>query len=143
MKNVLIFLSILTVVMFAVTFWRGDLLAGIFSRDPEVIFAAADYLKAYAIDCLLTCFLFCFIGFFNGLGHTGFVMIQGILAAFLIRVPVAWYMARITGELFHIGLAVPCSTVAEIAVCFLFRRIGWTRQSYSVSMAYIWTATSS
>ncbi len=82
--------------------------------------AGFDYLRAYAIDCLFTCFLFCFIGFFNGLGHTGFVMAQGILSAFLVRVPVAWYMARTTGKLFFIGLSVPCSTVAEIAACFLF-----------------------
>lgn len=48
------------------TFFHGDLLAGIFTRDAEIILAAADYLKAYAIDCLLTSFLFCFIGYFNG-----------------------------------------------------------------------------
>ena len=106
--------------MFYLAFFHGDLLCAIFSKDAGVVAAGFEYLKAYAIDCLFTCFLFCFIGFFNGLGHTGFVMIQGILAAFLIRVPVAWYMARTTGELFHIGLAVPCSTVAEIAACFLF-----------------------
>ncbi len=71
--------TMLAVVMFAVTFWRGDLLAGVFSNDLEVIRAGADYLKAYAIDCLQTCFLFCFIGFFNGIGMTRFVMIQGVI----------------------------------------------------------------
>ena len=34
--------------------FHGDALAGIFSSDGEVVFAAADYLKAYAIDCLFT-----------------------------------------------------------------------------------------
>ena len=34
------------------TFFRGNLLAGIFAKDTEVILAAAEYLKAYAIDCL-------------------------------------------------------------------------------------------
>lgn len=43
------------------TFFHGDLLAGIFAKDKEIIMAAADYLKAYAIDCVLTSFLFCFI----------------------------------------------------------------------------------
>lgn len=106
--------------MFYLAYFHGDLLAGCFSNDAAVVAAGFDYLRAYAIDCLFTCFLFCFIGFFNGLGHTGFVMVQGILAAFFVRVPVAWYMARTTGQLFHIGLSVPCSTVAEIAACFLF-----------------------
>lgn len=114
----------LAVVMFAVTFWRGDLLSGIFANDPDVINAAADYLKAYAIDCLLTCFLFCFIGFFNGLGVTRFVMIQGIIGAFLVRIPVAFFMSRqIPVSMFHVGLATPCSTIIQVILCLIwFRR---------------------
>ena len=116
--------TLLAVVMFAVTFWRGDWLSGIFSNDAQVIFASADYLKAYAIDCLLTCFLFCFIGFFNGLGMTRFVMAQGIIGAFLVRIPVAFLMSReVPVSMFHIGLATPCSTVIQVILCLLcFRR---------------------
>ena len=106
--------------MFYAAFFHGDWLCGIFARDADVIEAGYDYLRAYGIDCLLTCFLFCFIGFFNGLGETGFVMAQGIAAAFLIRIPVAWWMSRATGRLFFIGLSVPCSTVAQILACFVF-----------------------
>lgn len=124
--------AVLSVLMFAVSFWRGDLLAGIFANDGAVIAAAAEYLKAYAIDCLLTCFLFCFIGFFNGLGLTRFVMIQGIVGAFCVRVPVSFLMSRQTPvSLFHIGLATPCSTTVQIilcAACLLYanRRFGKT-----------------
>lgn len=112
--------TVLAVVMFAVTFWRGDLMAGIFSNDPEVVRAGADYLKAYAIDCLLTCFLFCFIGFFNGIGMTRFVMLQGIIGAFLVRIPVAFLMSReVPVSMFHIGLATPCSTVIQVLMCLI------------------------
>ncbi len=110
--------AMLAVVMFAVTFWRGDLLSSVFSNDAQVIAASADYLKAYAIDCLLTCFLFCFIGFFNGLGMTRFVMIQGIVGAFLVRIPVAFLMSKeVPVSMFHIGLATPCSTVVQVILC--------------------------
>ena len=110
----------LAVVMFAVTFWYGHILSGIFANDAQVIAASADYLKAYAIDCLLTCFLFCFIGFFNGLGMTRFVMIQGIVGAFLVRIPVAFLMSReAPPSMFHIGLATPCSTVLQVALCLI------------------------
>ena len=114
------------VLMFALTFFRGDHLAGIFSNDAEAVRNAWDYLKAYAIDCLLTCFLFCFIGYFNGIQKTTFVMIQGICGAFLIRIPVAFVMQRFGGgSLFLIGLATPCSTVVQIAMCFaVFVRSG-------------------
>lgn len=104
---------------FLITFCRGDLLAGIFSNKPDTVADAWDYLKAYAIDCLLTCFLFCFIGFYNGLGKTRFVMIQGMIGAFLVRIPVAFLMQHIGhGSLFLIGLATPCSTVLQITMCF-------------------------
>ncbi len=106
--------------MFFAAFFHGDILARSFSNDPAVIRAAADYLMAYGIDCLLTCFLFCFIGFFNGMGMTTFVMIQGIAAAFLIRVPVAWFFSRQEPvSLFHIGLGIPVSTVLQIILCFI------------------------
>lgn len=107
------------IVMFFVTFFHGDLLAGIFSNKPDTVADAFDYLKAYAIDCLLTCFLFCFIGFYNGIARTKFVMIQGIVGAFLVRIPVAFLMQHIGGgSLFMIGLATPCSTVLQIILCF-------------------------
>ncbi len=112
--------SVIAILMFALNFLRGDLLAGIFSNDSSVISAAADYLKAYAIDCLLTCFLFCFIGFFNGLGMTRFVMIQGIIGAFLIRIPVAFLMSKeVPVSMFHVGLATPCSTVFQVLLCLI------------------------
>ena len=107
-------------VMFYLAFFHGDLLCGIFARDESVILAGADYLKAYAIDCLFTCFLFCFIGFYNGLGYTGFVSIQGVAAAFLVRIPVAILMRRVLGTLFGIGLGVPVATVFQILACFIF-----------------------
>lgn len=39
-------------------FFHGDILSGIFARDGEVIAASAEYLKAYAIDCLLVSVIF-------------------------------------------------------------------------------------
>lgn len=108
------------VAMFLLAFFRGDLLCGVFADDREVVAAGFDYLKAYAIDCLFTCFMFCFVGFYNGLGHTGFVMLQGILSAFLVRIPVSWFMAKTTGRLFCIGLGIPAATIVQIAACFGF-----------------------
>lgn len=106
------------VVIGSFAFFRGDLLAGLFARDRDIVLAAAEYLKAYAIDTLLTAFLFCFIGYFNGLGKTFFVMVQGIVGAFLVRIPVAFFVSRLSGvTLFHIGLATPCSTAVQIVLC--------------------------
>ena len=108
------------VAMFFLSFFHGDMLSSIFANDGEVVTASAEYLKAYAIDCLLTCFLFCFIGFFNGVEYTRFVMLQGIAGAFLVRIPVAFYMSKQSPvSLFHVGLATPCSTLLQITLCFI------------------------
>lgn len=105
------------VVLAWLSFFHGDLLAGLFARDGSVIGAAADYLRAYAIDTMLTSILFCFIGYFNGRGNTTFVMAQGIVGAFLVRIPVSLFMSRLEPvSLFRVGLATPCSTVVQIAL---------------------------
>lgn len=103
--------------MFYLAFFHGDILCSIFSSDMAVTNAAAEYLKAYGIDCLFTCFLFCLVGFYNGIGHTGFVMVQGVISAFLVRIPVSYGMSRAIGSLFSIGLAIPCSTILQIILC--------------------------
>ena len=109
------------IIMGYFTFFHGNILAGIFAKDTEIVMAAADYLKAYAIDCLLTSFLFCFIGYFNGCGSTTFVMLQGIIGAFGVRLPVSWLMSRQAEvSLFHIGLATPASTTVQIILCGIY-----------------------
>ena len=103
------------------SFFHGDLLAGLFAKDAPVIAAAAEYLKAYAIDCLLTAFLFCYIGYFNGTGATIFVMLQGIIGAFGVRLPVSWIVSRQAwATLFYIGLATPASTLVQITLCGVY-----------------------
>ncbi len=103
------------------TFFHGNLLAGIFAKDAEVITAAWEYLKAYAIDTMLVSFLFCFIGYFNGCSCTMFVMLQGIIGAFGVRLPVSYLMSRRTPvSLFGIGLATPSSTVVQIILCIAY-----------------------
>lgn len=113
-------------------FFHGDVLAGFFAEDTAVIAAAADYLKAYAIDCLLTSFLFCFIGYFNGHGQTVFVMLQGFVGAVGVRLPVAFLMSRLApGALFYLGLSTPASSVVQILLC-----AGWFwRESKRMSVS--------
>jgi len=111
---------IIGVFMFYVAFFHGDLLSSIFTTDPAVIPQAFDYLRAYAIDCMMTPVFFCFIGFYNGLGMTRFVMAQGIISAFCVRVPVSFFMSRLQPtSLFKIGLATPCSSALQIVMCLV------------------------
>lgn len=103
------------------SFFHGDILAAIFTKDALIIEPATQYLKAYAIDCILTSFLFCFMGYFNGCGNTTFVMIQGIIGGICVRLPVSWVMSKITPvSLFKIGLATPIASSVQILLCIGF-----------------------
>ncbi|MBQ3074511.1 MAG: MATE family efflux transporter [Clostridia bacterium] len=114
-----------------VSFFHGELLAGIFAKDASILAPAAEYLKAYAIDCVLTAFLFCFMGYFNGCGNTTFVMIQGIVGGIGVRLPVSWIMSKAEPvSLFRIGLATPISTALQILLCVgFFVAVERTQQS--------------
>lgn len=108
-------------VMAYASYFHGDLMSGIFAKESDVIGASVDYLKAYSIDCIFTSFLFCFDGYFSGSGKTVFVMIQGIIGAFCVRIPVSYFVSRISGiSLFYIGLATPASTVLQILMCSVY-----------------------
>ena len=103
-----------------ISFFHGSLLSGLFAEAPAVVAAGWEYLKAYAIDCLLTSFLFCFVGYFNGCGQTVFVMVQGMIGAVGVRLPVAFLMSRLVpGSLFALGLSSPISTLVQITLCMI------------------------
>ena len=108
------------VVMFALGFFEGDLLARVFSSDSQVISAAYDYMRSYSIDCIITCMLFCFMGYFNGCGHTKLVMIQGLIGAFGVRTPLTFLICKTTGSLFLMGLATPAASVASSIICIAY-----------------------
>lgn len=119
----------------ALAFFRGDMPAALFTRDEAYILRAAEYLKGFAPEAILTCVVFSYIGYFNGHGRSLPVMLQGITASFLVRVPLSWLFSRQSGAtLFDIGLAVPAASVYGIlffTVCYLLpNRSGKGEKSY-------------
>ena len=120
MYGILTSLAVATVIS-TFTFTNGDILANIFTKDGAVIFQAHDYLKAYAIDVMFTSILFCSIGYFNGCGHTLFVMVQGLVGALCVRIPIVYFMSTLPNTtLFYIGLGTPAASVIQIVLCIGF-----------------------
>ena len=108
-------------VMAWASFFCGDVLCGIFSKDPDVIAAGWQYLRSYSIDCFLTSIFFSMNGYFNGCGETKFVMAQSIIGAFCVRVPVSYFMSKIQPvSLFRIGLATPASSLLQVILCLIY-----------------------
>ncbi len=108
-------------VMALLAFFCGDTLARVFTQDAAVLLAAKDYLRSYAFDTALVPIFFCMSGFFNGCGKTTFVMLQGVLSAIFMRIPLAYLFSLLyPASLFHIGLGTPITTFVQIFICFYY-----------------------
>lgn len=104
-----------------VLIFHGDLLSRIFVREAGVIAASALFLKATALECLILSVAYCFTGYFNGLGKTRFVMLQGLCSIFLVKIPYAWWaLERTENKLFQIGLSTVWGALFTLTACAAF-----------------------
>ena len=112
------------IVMFALVLRKGDVLAGLFSTDAEVVRRGFEYLRGFAPETIVTAVLFSMVGYFNGSNQTLWVMIQGLIQTLLVRLPIAYYMSiQPNASLTKIGMSAPVATVVGIVLnigCFLY-----------------------
>ena len=105
------------IVMFALVLRKGDVLAGLFSTDAEVVRRGFDYLRGFAPETIVTAVLFSMVGYFNGSNQTLWVMIQGLIQTLLVRLPLAYYMSiQPNASLTKIGMSAPVATVVGIVL---------------------------
>ena len=103
------------------SFFHGDMLAAVFTNEPAVIARAAEYLRGFAPEAVVTSVLFSFMGYFNGHSRTFFVMVQGLAQSFIVRLPMSYLMSiRPDASLTMIGLAAPSATVFGICINALY-----------------------
>ena len=115
--------------VFALVLCKGDLLAGIFSPDADVVQKGFEYLKGFAPETIVTAILFSMVGYFNGNNQTLWVMVQGLVQTLLVRLPLAYYMSiQPNASLTRIGLAAPVSTMVGIVLNVAFY-IYWSRKN--------------
>lgn len=102
-------------VVFALVWFRGDWLSGLFTTDAAVIANSFAYLKGFALETIVTAILFSMVGYFNGNNKTVWVMIQGLIQTLLVRLPLAYCMSiQPNASLTKIGLAAPVSTAVGV-----------------------------
>ena len=103
--------------VFALVWFKGDLLSGIFTTDAAVIANGYAYLKGFAPETIATAVLFSMVGYFNGNDKTVWVMVQGLVQTLLVRLPMAYIMSiQPNASLTMIGLAAPTSTLVGVVL---------------------------
>lgn len=105
------------IAVFVFVWFKGDLLAGIFSTNAEVVAKGYEYLKGFALETVVTAILFSMVGYYNGCNRTLWVMIQGLIQTLLVRLPMAYFMSiQENASLTKIGFSAPVSTMVGIAL---------------------------
>lgn len=123
-KTMLCGMTIGTVIGLAamcITLIFGRELSSLFSSNTTYIERSNEVLRGFAPEAIATAFLFSFIGYFSGKGRTTFVMFQGIVQSFLIRLPFSYIMSiQPDPDLANVAYALPLSSLFGIAMCFVY-----------------------
>lgn len=113
--------SIFGVFIIGIILIFGKEVSMIFTDNTNYAFQSAEYLKGFALETILTCILFSYMGYFSGHNKTIFVMIQGITQTFIVRLPMSYLMSiRPNPSLMLIGLAGPSATLFGILINLVY-----------------------
>ncbi|MEG1662882.1 MAG: MATE family efflux transporter [Clostridia bacterium] len=106
------------VIIFLFTYFGGGIIAKLFTKDALAIASTAEYMKGCSFEYLSTSIGYCLMGYFNGRGKTIFVMAQGIVVAFGVRIPLSYAFTTMENwTMYQIGTAVPISTIVSLVCC--------------------------
>ena len=79
------------------------------------------YFKSCSFEYLIIALSFCMLGYFNGLRKTIFVMVQGLVTAFGVRIPLSYLFSTLENtNMLMIGIAVPVSAAVSLILCLCF-----------------------
>ena len=115
--------AILGGILAYLSFFHGAALSALFIKGSEtaVLNASAEFLKATSIECFILSIAYCFTGYFNGVKRTTFVMAQGLLSIFLVKLPYAYFASRKPNpQLFDIGLSTAYAALFTLAACLIY-----------------------
>ena len=115
---------IISLIMGYTSIFHGDILSMAFVQDEEIVHLSHMFLKATSLECIILSLTYAYDGYFNGIGKTTFVMIQGIIGAIIIRIPFAYIiMALGSADVFKIGLSEPASALVMLIMAIIYYQI--------------------
>ncbi len=109
------------IVMTCLAFFWGENIAMLFTPEHAYQLKAAEYLKGFSLEAIITSVLFSFIGYFNGHNKTLWVMLQGIIQSFGVRIPMSFILSKMMQDsLMYMGAAAPTATVVGILINVIY-----------------------
>lgn len=99
----------------------SEQIVNLFSKNErEVIILGGQYLRSYAIDCMLASIHFCFSGYFCACGKSVYSFIHNMISIILLRIPGAYFASIFFPEtLFPMGFAAPMGSLLSDIICLV------------------------
>lgn len=130
MKTGLVIAVLMSLCVFAVVRLFPEYLLRIFDNDQELIANGVEYIKYFSFDYIFAPMMFALNGLFIGSGHTLFSLINNMMSAVLIRVPVAFLFGVVFDMgLGGIGLGGPFASLVALIVCIIYYLSGKWKKS--------------
>ena len=106
---------------FLLSFFGAELLIRIFTIDEAVVSCTIPYIQVSSFEYLIISIAFCMMGYFNGKGHSLFVMIQGLTATFLCRIPLSFYYSAVeNAKMWMMAIPIPISAGVTLFLCLCY-----------------------
>jgi putative MATE family efflux protein len=116
-----VFSVIITWAFFALVMMYPEAVLRLFGDDPRMIQDGVAYGRSFAWDFLIIPFVFCINGFLIGGGHTFFTMVNGLLSAVILRVPVCYIFGVTLGwGLRGVGMGAPVASAGVLLVIVVY-----------------------
>ena len=102
---------------------------GAFNEEPALVEYGVVYMSSFCFDYLFVPLCFCINGLFIASGHTTFSLLNNMMSALLLRIPVCVIFSLVLDMgMFGVGLGAPVASAGALCVIILYYLSGrWRR----------------
>jgi putative MATE family efflux protein len=113
----------ITIAMTVIIVLWGHVIMSLFTKDAEVIRLGDQYLTIVSIFYILFTLMFIYTGIMRGAGDTLIPMFFTLISLWLIRIPLAYFLAHRIGVT-GIWWAIPTGWLIGLTLAFLYYKTG-------------------
>ncbi len=123
LKSTLFMMSIIAIIISIFTLTFANQLMGLFTNDAEVIKIGAEYLYVVSGFYIIVSAMFVLTGVLRGAGDTLIPMLITILALWIVRIPISYFLSLEYG---YIGIwwGIPIAWFVGITTSFFYYKSG-------------------
>ncbi len=123
LKSTLFMMSIIAIIISVFTLTFANQLMGLFTNDAEVIKIGAEYLYVVSGFYVIVSTMFVLTGVLRGAGDTLIPMLITILALWIVRIPISYFLSLEYG---YIGIwwGIPIAWFVGITTSFFYYKSG-------------------